>query len=107
MKLTQHCLMKARGHHLSILKLKGISLMAKDLLDLHGYKSDEVESALDNFLMQVSKSNLQKARIMTGKGTGTVKSITMKYLKLAGYSWVYEKLSNGKNNEGCLVIQLE
>ncbi len=81
--------------------------MAKDLLDLHGYKADQVEEAIDRFLVQISKSNLKKARIMTGKGTGTVKAIAIKYLKLAGYQWTYEKLPNGKNNEGCLVLFLE
>ena len=81
--------------------------MAKDLLDLHGFKTDEVEDAIDRFLMKVSGSNLKKARIMTGKGSGVVKAIAMKYLKLAGYHFAYEKLPNGKNNEGCLVIFLE
>ncbi len=81
--------------------------MAKDLLDLHGFKVDEVEAVLDRFLMQISNSNLKRARIMTGKGTGAVKAVTIKYLKLAGYQWSYEKLSNGKSNEGCLVLFLE
>ena len=81
--------------------------MSKDLLDLHGFKSDEVEDAIDRFLVKVSSSSLKRARIMTGKGSGVVKSIAIKYLKLAGYQWAYEKLSNGKNNEGCLVIFLE
>ena len=81
--------------------------MAKDLLDLHGFKGDEVEAAVDKFLVQVSGSGLKRARIMTGKGTGKVKDITTRYLKLAGYHWDYEKLSNGKKNEGCLVIFLE
>ena len=81
--------------------------MVKELLDLHGYKSDQVEDAIDRFLMELSKSNLRKARIMTGKGTGTVKALAIKYLKMAGYSWSYEKLPNGKNNEGCLVIFLD
>lgn len=81
--------------------------MAKDLLDLHGFKSDEVEDAIDKFLMKISNSSLKRARIMTGKGTGTVKAVTLRYLKLAGYHWAYEKLANGKNNEGCLVIFLE
>ncbi len=81
--------------------------MARDLLDLHGLKTDEVEATLDRFLMELSKSPLKRARIMTGKGTGAVKSITIKYLKMAGYQWSYEKLSNGKNNEGCLVIFLD
>ncbi len=81
--------------------------MAKDLLDLHGFKADQVEEAIDRFLVLISNSKLTKARIMTGKGTGTVKAIAIKYLKLAGYQWSYEKLSNGKNNEGCLVLFLE
>lgn len=81
--------------------------MAKDLLDLHGKRADEVEDAVDKFLVQVSKSSLKRARIMTGKGSGTVKSITIKYLKMAGYHWAYEKLPNGKDNEGCLVIFLD
>lgn len=81
--------------------------MAKDLLDLHGFKGDDVEDAIDKFLMKVSNSNLKRARIMTGKGTGTVKAIAIRYLKLAGYHWAYEKMANGKNNEGCLVIFLE
>ncbi|MGZ5278329.1 MAG: Smr/MutS family protein [Pseudobdellovibrionaceae bacterium] len=80
--------------------------MAKDLLDLHGYKADQVEAAIDRFLMQLSTSSLQKARIMTGKGTGTVQSIAVRYLKMAGYHWSFEKLPNGKNNEGCLVVFL-
>ena len=81
--------------------------MAKDLLDLHGFKTDDVENAIDRFLVQVSTSQLKRARIMTGKGTGAVQKLAIKYLKLAGYPWEFEKLSNGKRNEGCLVIFLE
>lgn len=81
--------------------------MAKDLLDLHGFKADDVEEAIDKFLVQISRSNLKRARIMTGKGTGKVKEITIRYLKMAGYPWAYDKLSNGKSNEGCLIIFLE
>jgi DNA-nicking Smr family endonuclease len=81
--------------------------MAKDTLDLHGFTTTEVEVAIDRFLMNLSNSNFKKAKILTGKGTGAVKNITIKYLKMAGYQWSYEKLSNGKNNEGCLVIHLE
>lgn len=81
--------------------------MAKDLLDLHGFTTDQVEEAVDRFLMKVSSSNLKRARIMTGKGTGAVKALTINYLKRAGYPWAYEKMANGKDNEGCLVIFLE
>lgn len=79
----------------------------KDLLDLHGYKAEDVESAIDDFLVKISKSNLRRARLMTGKGTGTVQKIAIKYLKLAGYQWTYEKLANGKDNQGCLIIHLD
>lgn len=78
--------------------------MSKNLLDLHGFKTDEVEDAVDRFLMKASGASWKTARIMTGKGTGAVKSVVIKYLKLANYQWAYEKLPNGKNNEGCLVV---
>ena len=81
--------------------------MAKDLLDLHGFKGEDVEDAIDKFLIRISSAGLQRARIMTGKGTGTVKKIAIQYLKLAGYQWSYEKLANGQNNEGVLVIFLD
>ncbi|MGE0633715.1 MAG: Smr/MutS family protein [Pseudobdellovibrionaceae bacterium] len=80
--------------------------MARDLLDLHGYKTEDVEAAIDRFLMQLSNSSLRRARIMTGKGTGAVKALAIRYLKMAGYNWEYEKQKNGKPNEGCLVIFL-
>lgn len=80
--------------------------MAKNLLDLHGYKTEDVENEIDRFLLQLSNTSLKQARIMTGKGTGKVQAITIKYLKLAGYHWSFEKLPNGKNNEGCLIIHL-
>ena len=76
-------------------------------LDLHGYKTDEVEAAIDKFLIRLSKTNLQKARILTGKGTGAVRAMTIKYLQKAGYQWAYEKLTTGKNNEGCLILFLD
>jgi len=81
--------------------------MAKDLLDLHGFKGDDVMDAVDAFIMKVNDLGLKRARIMTGKGSGVVKKIVIDYLKQARYPWAYEKLSNGKNNEGVLVIFLE
>jgi len=81
--------------------------MAKDLLDLHGFKGEDVESAVDNFLVQIGQSNLKRARIMTGKGTGTVQKITISYLKKAGYPWAYEKLPSGKDNTGIIVLFLD
>ncbi len=81
--------------------------MARDLLDLHGFKADEVEPALDRFLVQASNAKLKKARIMTGKGTGKVQSIVIKYLKIARYPWAYDKSPNGKPNEGCLVVFID
>jgi DNA mismatch repair protein MutS2 len=80
--------------------------MARNLLDLHGYKSDEVMEVLDRFLTQANESSLDQVRIMTGKGTGTIKKVVMQILKQAKYSWKYEKLANGKENEGVLVVRL-
>jgi dsDNA-specific endonuclease/ATPase MutS2 len=80
--------------------------MAKDTLDLHGFRADEVEDAVDKFLMKVNELGLERARIMTGKGTGTVQKIVKAYLKAANYPFKYEKLPNGKDNEGVLVIYI-
>ena len=80
--------------------------MAKNLLDLHGYTTDTVEAAIDRFLMDLSKSSLKQAKIMTGKGTGKVQAVAIKYLKLAGYHYSFEKLANGRINEGCLIVHL-
>jgi len=78
--------------------------VAKDTLDIHGYRGDEVEDAVDKFLMKINELGLTRARIVTGKGTGTVQKIVKAYLKKAGYPFKYEKLDNGKENEGVLVI---
>lgn len=80
--------------------------MAKDILDLHGFKTEEVEDAIDQFLVKLSKTSLKQAKILTGKGTGKVQAVTIKYLKMAGYQWSFEKLPNGKSNEGCLILHL-
>ena len=81
--------------------------MARDLLDLHGFKGDDVIDAVDGFIMRANDQNLKQARIMTGKGSGVVKKIVIDYLKQARYPWKYEKLSNGKDNEGVLVVFLD
>ena len=74
-------------------------------LDLHGYKTDEVFDAVEAFLSKNAKQ--KQVRIMPGKGTGKVKAVVVDYLKKARYPWSYERLSNGQNNEGVLVVHME
>lgn len=81
--------------------------MARDLLDLHGCRAEDVEERVDRFLAQAVQGNLRKIKIMTGKGTGVVRKIVIDYLKLGNYPWSFEKLANGKPNEGVLVIHLD
>lgn len=76
-------------------------------LDLHGFQRDQVADAIDLFLRQAAASGAPQVRIMTGKGKGIVKKETLSYLKSAGYPWKYEKLPNGSNNEGVLVIFMD
>ena len=71
-------------------------------IDLHGYTVEEAQVALDDFLNK--NSNRSKLRVVTGKGSGKVKKAVLSYLKLANYPWSYEKLKNGANNEGVLII---
>lgn len=79
--------------------------MSKDpSIDLHGYQKDEVYDALDRFLLKVSDQGAKRARIVTGKGKGIVLKEAQKYLKQAGYPFQFEKMANGKSNEGVLVV---
>jgi dsDNA-specific endonuclease/ATPase MutS2 len=80
---------------------------SSDSLDLHGFRGEDVESAVDKFIIHINNSHLKRARIVTGKGTGTVQKIVINYLKIAGFQWKYEKLSNGKENQGVLVLFLD
>lgn len=81
--------------------------MAKDSIDLHGFKVDEVADEVDRFLMRLSTSNLKRAKIVTGKGSGAVQKATIDYLKKAGYHFGYEKSPNGKENTGVLILFLD
>ena len=74
-------------------------------LDLHGYKSDDVYDAVDQFIHK--NQNAKRLRIMTGKGTGVVKKLVLDYLKKAHYPWQYDTVGNGKQNEGVLIIFLD
>ncbi|MBC7693120.1 MAG: Smr/MutS family protein [Methylotenera sp.] len=80
---------------------------SKGSLDLHGFRTADVLEAVDKFIVAAADSSLKQVRIVTGKGTGAVQKSVIAYLKQAHYTWKYEKLSNGKNNEGVLVIQME
>jgi DNA-nicking Smr family endonuclease len=73
-------------------------------LDLHGYTIDDALPAIDQFLNTFNQSGEKRAKIITGKGSGKIQKATIDYLKKAGYNWQYEKLSNGKNNEGVLIL---
>lgn len=81
--------------------------MAKDLLDLHGYQTSDVFDAVDEFLVKLSSTSKKRARIMPGKGTGKVKNLVIDYLKKANYPWQFEKMPNGKENQGVIVVFLD
>ncbi len=72
-------------------------------LDLHGATEAEVFDLVDRFL---TKQNAPTVRIISGKGKGIVKKKLIEYLKLARYTWTFEKLPNGSQNEGVLIVQL-
>lgn len=78
--------------------------MARTSIDLHGRRRDEILPLLDRFILEAVEAELVQVRIITGKGTGAVKAEVIAYLKQARYPWKYEKLANGKENEGVLVV---
>jgi DNA-nicking Smr family endonuclease len=77
------------------------------LLDLHGFKTDDVRDAVDRFLVQSMKKGQERVRIMTGKGTGAVKKVVTEYLRLGGYPFEAERMENGARNDGVLVVFLD
>lgn len=76
-------------------------------LDLHGRQVDEVFDALESFLARENERQTPKVRVMPGKGSGKVKAQVIDYLKKANYPWHLERLPNGQNNEGVLIVILE
>ncbi len=74
-------------------------------LDLHGFKTDEVYDAIEEFFRK--NSSKKTVHIMPGKGSGKVKAEVIQYLKLAKYPWSYLRMSNGQNNEGVLIVHME
>ncbi|MBT4762396.1 MAG: Smr/MutS family protein [Bdellovibrionaceae bacterium] len=76
-----------------------------NMLDLHGYKKDEVFDAVDAFIMK--HQNKARVKIMTGKGAGIVHKEVLKYLKQAHYSHEFEKLPSGAPNHGVLIIHIK
>ncbi len=80
--------------------------MARDLLDLHGCRVEDVWPRIDRFLRDAEVSDLSQVRIMTGKGTGKVREETIKALKLGGFPFKPEKLKDGRVNDGVLVVYL-
>jgi DNA-nicking Smr family endonuclease len=72
--------------------------MAKDLLDLHGCRAEEIPDKVDRFLTDSQKAGLHRVRIMTGKGKGVVQKEVIAYLKLGN--------ARREKNEGVLVVQI-
>lgn len=79
----------------------------KPTLDLHGFTTDEVFDALDRFVTQHQSRGTKQIRVMTGKGTGKVKAVALDYLKKGHFPWQIERLENGKQNEGVLLVFLD
>jgi DNA-nicking Smr family endonuclease len=77
------------------------------ILDLHGYPLDAVDDAVDRFLRQAVERGAERARIMTGKGTGAVQKATIAYLRQAGYPWEFERMEGGRRNEGVIVVFMD
>lgn len=75
------------------------------LLDLHGFKTDEVFEALENFLQRHQSKS--KVYVMTGKGSGKVKAKVIEYLKLAKYPYSTFRNDNGSVNEGILTVHMD
>jgi len=72
-------------------------------IDLHGCIADDVFDLLDQFIRKNKKQ--RRLMVIVGKGRGVVRKKVIEYLKLAHYSWNYEKI-RGQINEGALIVEL-
>ncbi len=82
------------------------TLLNRSTLDLHGQRMDGLEDRVDRFIVESQKKGQHQVRIMTGKGSGQVLKAVQTYLKLGGYPSHFERLANGKSNEGVLLVQI-
>lgn len=96
---------KASSHVKNEGTIESMKKSASPTLDLHGFKTDEVFDAIENFLSR--NSSAKQVRIMPGKGTGKVKAKVEEYLRLARYPWKLERLENGKENDGVMVVFMD
>jgi|GEM_PF-881603 len=85
-------------------KNKGKNAAGAPTLDLHGAKKEDVHARLDRFLLDASSRDIKQVRVMTGKGTGVVQAEVIRLLKAGHYPWKFEKLPNGTENTGVLVV---
>lgn len=76
------------------------------MLDLHGDKLFDIETKVDRFIVNSQDRGFSQVRIMTGKGSGKIRSAVQAYLKLGGYPFKFEKMSNNQHNEGVLIVQI-
>lgn len=74
-------------------------------LDLHGHRMEGLEDSVDRFITQSQKKGQDSVRIMTGKGSGQVKTAVQKYLKMGGYPFHFERGLGGVN-EGVLIVSI-
>ncbi len=75
------------------------------MLDLHGFKTDEIFESLEAFIAKHQSHNT--IYVMTGKGSGKVKAKVIEYLKLAKYPYSIYRDENGNQNEGILSIHMD
>lgn len=78
--------------------------MARDLLDLHGKRVEEIFDLVDRFIVVAQSAGLSEVRIMTGKGTGKVRDEVLRYLRQAKYPHRPEPLKHGRTNDGVWIV---
>ncbi len=72
-------------------------------IDFHGRTDDEVFDLLDCFIRKNKDQN--RIVVIVGKGKGIIKNKVLEYLKMAHYSWSYER-NRGISNKGALIVDL-
>ncbi|WP_025755448.1 Smr/MutS family protein [Mycoplasmopsis cricetuli] len=75
--------------------------MSKKVIDFHGWTTEEAIPKLEHIINDLKNGKIAEIEIITGKGTGTIKNITIDILDKNSISYVL------KNDGGSLIAYIK
>ncbi len=83
-----------------------IKLPINGILDLHTFKPSEVKNLLIDYLEECRKRDILQARIIHGKGIGTLRHIVRSTLKKLPYVETFRNAEEDAGGWGAVIVVL-